>query len=71
MGDVLVLPDAGKPWVLGVVDGEPVRLSGRHAAGVTRHYYALRVFCGCMKDKPVEIKQMQRAYDREAKLNAR
>lgn len=71
MSDVLILPEGGKPWVLGLRDGEVVRLSARgHAHEAGRVYYAQRVFCGGQKDKPVEIKQMERAYERERKINA-
>ena len=69
MTDVLVLPEFNKPWVLGVVDGEVVRLPFSAAGGCGRTYQTLHVHCGGMKDKPVEIKRMQRRYDQEARLN--
>lgn len=71
MSDVLIVPEYGKPWVLGLRDGEVVRLSARdHSKDVGRVYYTLRVYCGGQKDKPVDLKRMQRAYERERKFNA-
>lgn len=70
MADILILPDAGKPWILGLQDGQPVRLSLSAPSNTARHYHTLRTHCGGMKDKPVDLKRMERTYAKEAKLNA-
>ena len=69
--DILILPEAGSPWVLGLQDGEVVRLSFRnHAHQAGRTYFAKRVQCGGKKDKPIDLKRMDRAYAAERKMNA-
>ena len=69
--DILILPEAGSPWVLGLQDGEVIRLSFRkHAHQAGRTYFAKRVQCGGKKDKPIDLKRMERAYAAERKMNA-
>jgi hypothetical protein len=68
-GNWLIKPDSGYPWVLGIEDGEVVRLSKKQAPSCVRIYLATAVHCGGQKDKPVDLKRMERAYDRERKMN--
>lgn len=67
MPDILIIPDVGKPWVLGLRKGVVVRLPSNTRTG--RTYYALNCH-GDQTDSPAEIARMKAIYALEERMNA-
>lgn len=68
MPDILILPDASRPWTLGLHKGVVVRLP---CGPVTpRVLLTLACHCGDQTDNPADLARMRATYDREERMNA-
>lgn len=78
MPDILIIPDASKPWVLSMSGSTVVRKSQGWAtcqigtpAKAIRTRLTLSCHCGEQDDNPADLARMKATYDREERMNGR